>query len=102
MPNTITKKIGVVAVDAGLIWLGDPCYILHKENKLDEPKDIGRTWGEFCDKLHTGKEVATQFNFDLGHEGLGVCVDSGYGDGCYDVMAEIEGGRVKKVWINFF
>ncbi len=25
------EKVGVVGVDAGLLWLGDPCYILDKD-----------------------------------------------------------------------
>jgi len=98
MKKNDIKKIGEIGVDAGLIWIGDPCYILHKENE-EKPKAIGKDWIDFCTKLDN---IATQFNYNLGHKGLGVCVSSGWGDGTYDVMAEIKDGRVKKVWINFF
>ena len=103
--KTTKKLIGQVGVDAGLIWIGDPCYVLHTENP---PKSIGKDWGDFCDKLHkNADEHSTSFNFDMGHEGLGVCVSSGYGDGLYPVYAQISdegkfGKRVKSVTIKFF
>lgn len=90
-------KIGEVGVDAGLIWIGDPCYILHQPK--GKPESIGKNWEEFCNKL---TDDVTQFNYDLGHTGLGVCVSSGYGDGEYDVEANFEDGRVKEVRIKFF
>ncbi len=56
------KLIGHFSVDAGLCWIGDPCYILHKdknaEKKHDQPpKDIGKDWGDFCDKLHSERGI---------------------------------------------
>jgi hypothetical protein len=48
MTYTIRKQIGEIGVDAGLCWIGDPCYILHKEHP---PKAIGTSWDEFCDIL---------------------------------------------------
>jgi len=39
------KKIGEIGVDAGLCWIGDPCYIFH-QNKL--PSTLGKDWPEFC------------------------------------------------------
>lgn len=97
-------KIGVVGVDAGLIWLGDPCYILHKD--ADRAYEaIGKSWREFCDKL-SDTAHATQFDYDAGHPGLGVCVNSGLGDGQYNVEARIVdvpgwGKRVAEVRIVF-
>lgn len=89
------KKIGYIGVDAGLCWVGDPCYILHKE-KL--PETLGKDWSDFCTKL--GDDV-TKFNYELGHEGLGVCVSTGYGDGLYPVYANIEKGLVRGIWVDF-
>ena len=43
------KVIGTIGVDAGIVWIGDPCYIMHKEEET--PSTIGKNWGEFCD-LH--------------------------------------------------
>lgn len=95
------KHIGEIGVDAGLCWIGDPCYILHKEQP---PKAIGKDWEEFCDFLHEDGQYPTakQFHYDLGHPGLGVVVSTGYGDGTYPVFAEFnEDGRIAKVWVEF-
>src|SRR5438270_340558 len=43
---TKSKYIGEIGVDAGLCWIGDPCYILHTDQP---PKAIGKSWDEFCD-----------------------------------------------------
>jgi Protein of unknown function (DUF4241) len=97
----IRKQIGEIGVDAGLCWIGDPCYILHADPK---PKAIGKDWDQFCDILHADNEYPTckQFNYDLGHAGLGVVVSTGYGDGVYPVFAEFnDEGRVAKVWVEF-
>lgn len=92
------KTIGTIGVDAGLCWVGDPCYILGG----DRPKSIGKDWPEFCDLL--GGEYPTQksFSYDMGHEGLGVCFSTGYGDGSYPVKAKFEDGRIKEIKIKFF
>lgn len=95
------KQIGEIGVDAGLCWIGDPCYILHKDQP---PKAIGKDWSEFCDILNADDQYPTckQFNYDLGHPGLGVVVSTGFGDGVYPVYAEINGeDRVTKVWVEF-
>jgi len=100
MTNTI-KLIGEIGVDAGLCWVGDPCYILHRKHP---PKAIGKDWGEFCDILHKGEQYPTakQFCYDLGHPGLGVVVETGYGDGVYPVCAELnDEGRITRLWVEF-
>jgi hypothetical protein len=92
------KLIGEIGVDAGLCWIGDPCYILHKEQP---PKAIGNSWDEFCDTLDNSSEFR-QYHYDLGHPGLGMVVSTGYGDGTYPVYAEFnDEGRIAKVWIEF-
>jgi hypothetical protein len=96
MTKTV-KQIGEIGVDAGLCWIGDPCYILHAE---PTPKSIGKNWGEFCNIMQNAP--AKQFDYDLGHAGLGVAVATGYGDGVYPVYAEFdEQGRVAKVCVEF-
>jgi hypothetical protein len=97
----LTKYIGEIGVDAGLCWIGDPCYILHKEQP---PNAIGNSWEEFCDILHEDDLYPTckQFCYDLGHAGLGIVVSTGYGDGTYPVYAELnDEGRIAKVWVEF-
>jgi len=81
-----------VYVDAGLIWIGDPCYVMG-DNATNRVTD----WMDFCDKLHTHEGVSTP----LGH-GVGVAVSSGYGDGAYPVEIEFnDEGRPSKVTITF-
>jgi hypothetical protein len=94
----VIKQIGEIGVDAGLCWIGDPCYILHKEQP---PQAIGKNWDEFCDTLDSNCEFR-QYDYDLGHPGLGVVVSTGYGDGTYPVFAEFnDEGRIAKVWVEF-
>jgi hypothetical protein len=97
----IRKHIGEIGIDAGLCWIGDPCYILHTNQP---PKAIGKDWEQFCDILHADGQYPTckQFAYDLGHPGLGVVVSTGYGDGLYPVFAEFnDDGRIASVWVEF-
>ena len=78
--NISFQFLGTIGVDAGLVWIGDPCYILHE--KL--PKTLGNTWSEFCDFFNEKEHLS--FNYDRGHEGLGVCTSTKHGDGSYPVI----------------
>lgn len=90
------KAVGEISVDAGLCWIGDPCYILHRETPY---KDLGKDWLGFCAKLN-GPTI--QFDHDLGSPGLGVAVSTGYGDGDYAVYAKFnKEGRVAEVKVVF-
>lgn len=91
------EQVGVVGVDAGLVWLGDPCYILHTR----KPKAIGKDWGDFARTLDRGSDTQ-QMNHDKGHPGLGVIVTSGYGDGEYPVeVRRLEDGTIAEVRVVF-
>ena len=98
------ERVGFCGVDAGLIWIGDPCYILHKYKNAEKdydkpPKSIGDDWPDFCGKF---EGPVTKFDFDLGHEGLGICISDFGGDGCYPVyITRNEKGRVVKAEIVF-
>ena len=115
------KKIGMISVDSGMCWIGDPCYI-HEDDRLKKfnmnikelPKTWGKNWRDFIKNIE-GEEnykdgpLMKQFNHDSGVSGLGVCVQTGVGDGNYPVFAEIleieELGRkrkiINKVWVDF-
>jgi hypothetical protein len=98
---SVRKQVGLIGVDAGVCWIGDPRYILHAK---PAPKAIGKDWGEFCGNLEEGGEFpgTKQFNFDLGHAGLGVVVSTGWGDGVYPVYATFDDdGRVASVTVEF-
>ena len=84
-----------VFVDAGMIWIGDPCYIMGDDSTFRV-----REWSDFCDKMSSeGHPNACE---PLGH-GIGVAVSSGYGDGAYEVDIEESSvsGRVKRVTVTF-
>ena len=89
MPDKIQNVVGV---DAGMIWIGDPCYVLG-----DDASHRVTDWMDFCDKIPHCNEVSAP----LGH-GIGLAIPSGYGDGCYPVTVERNGdGRVASVTITF-
>lgn len=90
------KKIGMIGVDAGLCWIGDPCYVFGEDATKKWPK-----WSDFCDTIKDEYPTIQQYDYPKGHEGLGVLVSTGYGDGLYPVYAEIEDGRVKSVTVHF-
>ena len=97
------KKVGEISVDAGVVWLGDPCYILHRNTPHRQPpKDIGANWARFVESyFHRSYCGCVSFKHDLGHEGLGVVVSSGNGDGVYDVEVKQVDGRIAAVRIVF-
>lgn len=149
-------EVGEVGVDAGMVWMGDPCYILalphcrqpseeEKKKMIEDgswdnlkdlyetpkelPKNLGESWHGFCDKMHNEEDrpifgyaspealkfyrdaitkgyregqEAVQFNYDMGHAGLGVCMGSGYGDGSYPVYVKRnKEGRITEAKIVF-
>lgn len=96
-------KVGKITVDAGLCWIGDPCYILQPD---DRPEDVGEDWQDFCSILFAKEEEHPEgcAQFDHGPEatGLGVCVNTGWGDGVYDVFIKRgPEGRVAEARIVF-
>jgi len=74
--------VGNVGVDAGLIWIGDPCYVI-KDKDEDRYPEFGKDWAEFCDLL--GEECPTIKQFG---RGLGMAISSGFGDGGYNVYVK--------------
>lgn len=98
---TNLECIGHFGVDAGLCWIGDPCYILHRENGK-EPKSIGKDWSDFCLNILDHKKDWWSFSYDLGYQGLGICVSTCWGDGSYPVFIQRNSdGRISKVIIDF-
>lgn len=90
------EQVGVMGVDAGLCWVGDPCYCVTP----DADSHPAKTWKEFCDKIGTADTM--QFDFANGVKGLGVCVSTGYGDGCYPVyVRRAADGRIDSVEVVF-
>lgn len=96
------EHVGNISVDAGLVMVGDPCYHAAEER----PEAFGEDWQEFVDKNCRDKNFYEnghlQLNHDMGHEGLGVLVSSGYGDGVYPVFVKKdEDGTVTALKVEF-
>jgi hypothetical protein len=96
--TTDWEEVGVVEVDSGHVWIGDPCYVL--DLTQGRPRELGKTWDDLIPKLVS--HDAVQWNFDAGNPGLAVTVASGYGDGGYVVkVRRASDGYVKAVMIEF-
>jgi hypothetical protein len=81
-----------IFVDAGCIWVGDPCYIMG-----DDATNRVHDWAKFCGTIDHSKQVQSP----LGN-GIGLMISSGYGDGCYPVDIEYNcEGCPSKVTITF-
>jgi hypothetical protein len=88
------QEIGKVGVDAGLMWVGDPCYCVTP----DANSHPAQTWEEFCDILQE-KDFYDNNYLEMKS---GVVVSSGYGDGCYPVFVKKDKeGRVIGVMVLF-
>ena len=86
------EKIGTIGVDAGLCWVGDPCYVLGLDSSHG-PK----TWDAFCEKL----SMTTDPSEPLG-KGIGFAISTGYGDGEYPVyIKRNKEGRIIRILVKF-
>lgn len=95
-------KVGTIFVDAGVCYLGDPCYVMAKGCSSRFEED----WNSFCKEvLFKGESPHStgNFNFDWKPgKGLAVIVPTGYGDGEYPVYVEVNNeGRVMSVTVRF-
>lgn len=92
------ELVGHVGVDAGLIWVGDPCYVVAQDSSHSF-----ESWSDFCDLLQKNeKDGVTIFSYQAGHEGMGIAISSGWGDGCYPVYVKRKDGRIKELKVVFF
>lgn len=101
-PKNTTRLAGFFAVDAGLCWIGDPCYFWPDDrNEQPRPvmKEAGAEWADFCNTLEQERfDERGTADFD----GLGVVVSTGHGDGQYPVFVTYdEDGIVSRVTIEF-
>ena len=88
------RLVGTIGVDSGMLWVGDPGYIMGEKNLPDWARD----WKKFVEKAHDGDRQS--FTNDSGVS-LGLCFDTGY-DGLFPVYAVVnEDGEVTAVTIEF-
>lgn len=94
-------KIGFLTVDSGIIWLGDPCYILHQTDSINNI--IGKDWMDFCSIIDTNEQYgATSFSWSDDQEsGFGIAIESARGDGSYPVYARYKNGVICEINIRF-
>lgn len=85
------QLVGHVDVDSGQVILTDPCYV-DEGFSYDE---MLKGWG-----AHFGGDVEREHAMP-GPRDLGVVVQTAWGDGSYPVYAEIQGGRVMRVTVEF-
>lgn len=106
--KTRTELIGYCAVDSGQLMITDPSYVGY----FDQTAEFGSSVpeGHFSYAGACNRTLASgyngQMNFPAGHEGVGVVVRTGFGDGYYPVYATIAdcgewGERVAKIEIVF-
>jgi hypothetical protein len=104
MKSTRRVHVGTVGIDAGMLYLGDPCYVSSTPlgQTADDPDD--KHWRAFLDPLGEFETAATvlgtmpngQTRFPAG-----MVVTTGYGDGEYDVFVTMKDGRVASVEVVF-
>ena len=67
-------KRGTFDMDAGLIWIGDPCYVFDHEQPT--PKEVA-TWDDFLKVYHerSGEDAAEEEGWGIDDEGSFVMMD---------------------------
>lgn len=87
------KLVGRISVDAGLVYVGDPCYVIGKP--------LGATaWHEFLKRyVQEDEDKPPKIAFPI-DDGTAVVVPSGYGDGSYPVYADVEDGIVVALTVD--
>jgi hypothetical protein len=103
-------KVGEVGVDAGMVMVGDPCYLntYGKESTdgfewVESEVDAQKSTKKF-DYSYSGACAATLGENSAGELGraAAVAVSSGYGDGVYPVYATYNHeGRITKLEVVF-
>ncbi|NBT76492.1 MAG: DUF4241 domain-containing protein [Betaproteobacteria bacterium] len=97
--------VGRVGVDAGMVMVGDPCYLdKFTDHEYDDAKvDAQKAKGKY-DYSYSGACAATLSENSAGELGRAdaVAVSSGYGDGVYPVYAHYNHeGRIERLEVVF-
>jgi len=97
--------VGRVGVDAGMVMVGDPCYLdKFTDHEYDDAKvEAQKAKGKY-DYSYSGACAATLGENSAGELGRAdaVAVSSGYGDGVYPVYAHYNHeGRIERLEVVF-
>lgn len=91
------ETVGTVGVDTATLLITDPAYLEHWGH--DDASGAYSLDGLRAEMM--GRNSAS-LRFPLGHDGAGVAVSTGYGDGIYPVqIARTEDGHVAAVRVVF-
>ena len=94
------EQVAEIGVDAGLVWVGDPCYTMTP----DTPHAVAPNWDEFVPQVfqRMSNRVA-RFTKEDDWGDIGVVVESGIGDGVYPVLVRRDerSGRIAEVRVVF-
>jgi len=91
--KSIKKEIGRIGVDAGLVYIVDPCYVKDQPLIWDEEK-----WQEFVKEYYVSGGDKENFAEMCG----GVIFNTHHGDGSYPVIATFDKeGSIEKIEIDF-
>lgn len=98
-------RVGQVGVDAGMVMVGDPCYLdKFTDHEYDDKKVETQMAKRRYDYSYSGACAATLSEEKAGQLGIGdaVAVSSGYGDGVYPVYAHYNHeGRIERLEVVF-
>ena len=97
--------VGRVGVDAGMVMVGDPCYLdKFTDHEYDDAKVDAQRRKQKYDYSYSGACAATLGENLAGELGRAdaVAVSSGYGDGVYPVYAHYNHeGRIERLEVVF-
>jgi hypothetical protein len=83
------QRAGEFGVDAGICWIGDPCYLSDGRGPMQD-------WAAFCRRVNDAEDN------EVLQCDEGVAVHTGWGDGSYPVYVQRDlSGRVLGVLIAF-
>lgn len=88
--------VGAIHVDAGLMYLGDPCYVLG-----DDASSKVESWDAFCEDPVLKKMDEGGLGAAIWQNGTGAICSTGYGDGTYEVFIKKYDNRVAEMKIVF-
>jgi hypothetical protein len=77
----VCVEIGRAAVDSGMLVVGDPCYLLRREE-----------YDELCDEPWS-ESLCHELTFQAGHTGRGVAIVSPEGGGIFPVVLVLRDWR---------
>lgn len=94
----IWEKIGAIAVDAGMVMVGDPCYTLPNDGSEREAVG-GGDWDKFIDLVFPRLEME---GYAVLAENAAIAVESGVGDGVYPVFVRrFRNGQIAALMVDF-